>query len=825
MRLLQTIRRAFAAPAARPLASASALFLILFAAQTAQAATFTVNTTADTIDATTSDGVCADAGGLCSLRAAISQANALAGDDIITLPAGTYTATIAGTNENANTNGDFDFASNITLNGAGSGSTFIQANAAPNTATERVIDVNAVAATIVNISGVTIRNGSAAAARGGGIRNFATLTLTNSVVSANRAISTTATATLGGGIVNETGTMTLNNVDVTGNTCSGAAATSCNGAGIYHFGSPTNVLNIINSRITNNVGTAGGTNAFASGSGFLAQSGGTVNITGSTISGNVGNGTGGGGSTGAGIRYATLATGPNVLNVTDTTISGNGSTTNGTTHNGSGVNISAPAAGSAGTYTGTFNNVTIRDNVGTNQGAGVQVSGAIGTTTFNDSRINSNSLVSASAGGALGGGFLSFSGATATFNRTTISGNSTTSTAAATVGGGACILGGTTTTFNDSVISGNTAASTSGTGAGFGGGIYQEASTLTLNNSGVSGNTATTAGGVYTTAVGAAATINVSRSSITRNTALDNGGGMLVSSEDAVSATANINNSTVGNNSAANNGGGINSFATSTGNVAVNLTFSTVAANNADGGGGGIVNFGGSGTGTVTIGLQNSVIADNTAANGTSPDISGAFFSRGYNLIENTSGGTITDEVPALVAATGDQTGVDPSLAPLASNGSATTFSYRPLAGSVLLDAIPSGTSGCGTAPFNIDQRGAVRPNDSNNDGAAACEKGSFEVAPGGPTAGEIVIGGRVLTDTGRGIRGVRVTLTDSSGATRTTMTTTRGTYRFIDAAAGETYVITAKGARYTFGQPSQVLNASEDTDAVNFVANPGRGR
>src|SRR5438552_13948527 len=71
-------------------------------------ATFVVNTTADTHDATPGDGICADANGNCSLRAAIDEANANANIDTITLPAGIYSTTIPGTNENVNLDGDYD---------------------------------------------------------------------------------------------------------------------------------------------------------------------------------------------------------------------------------------------------------------------------------------------------------------------------------------------------------------------------------------------------------------------------------------------------------------------------------------------------------------------------------------------------------------------------------------------------------------------------------------------------------------------------------------------------------------------------------------------
>src|SRR5256885_5141951 len=54
------------------------------------AVTFVVNTTADTADAVPGDGICADSGNACSLRAPVQEANALAGPDTIQLGAPTY---------------------------------------------------------------------------------------------------------------------------------------------------------------------------------------------------------------------------------------------------------------------------------------------------------------------------------------------------------------------------------------------------------------------------------------------------------------------------------------------------------------------------------------------------------------------------------------------------------------------------------------------------------------------------------------------------------------------------------------------------------------
>src|SRR6185369_5960639 len=99
-----------------------ATFLLFFAwivsAGSAEALTFTVNSITDAVDANPGNGVCATAAGQCTLRAAIQEANASRGADTITLPAGTYTLTIAGRNEDAAAMGDLDIndsSSNSTL--------------------------------------------------------------------------------------------------------------------------------------------------------------------------------------------------------------------------------------------------------------------------------------------------------------------------------------------------------------------------------------------------------------------------------------------------------------------------------------------------------------------------------------------------------------------------------------------------------------------------------------------------------------------------------------------------------------------------------------
>lgn len=72
--------------------------LLLALAMPAVAATFTVDSTGDASDASAGDGNCATAGGVCTLRAAIQEANALSGADSVAFAiagSGPHTITVA----------------------------------------------------------------------------------------------------------------------------------------------------------------------------------------------------------------------------------------------------------------------------------------------------------------------------------------------------------------------------------------------------------------------------------------------------------------------------------------------------------------------------------------------------------------------------------------------------------------------------------------------------------------------------------------------------------------------------------------------------------
>jgi CSLREA domain-containing protein len=199
-------------------------------AGSANAATFAVGSTADAVDAAPGNGLCGTAGGTCTLRAAIQEANALAGADMITLPPGTYALMIRGGNEDAAATGDLDVTDDLTLTGSTTGHTVVS-----GAGVDRAFDVLPGAA--LALSRITIQSGNAVgvAARGGGIRNAGTLTLNNVAIRGN-----TAPTGEGGGIANLTG----GEVDLTNVTLSGNVAAAQGGGVANDTGGTVRLLNV-----------------------------------------------------------------------------------------------------------------------------------------------------------------------------------------------------------------------------------------------------------------------------------------------------------------------------------------------------------------------------------------------------------------------------------------------------------------------------------------------------------------------------------------------------------------------------------------------------
>ncbi len=87
-----------------------------------------------------------------------------------------------------------------------------------------------------------------------------------------------------------------------------------------------------------------------------------------------------------------------------------------------------------------------------------------------------------------------------------------------------------------------------------------------------------------------------------------------------------------------------------------------------------------------------------------------------------------------------------------------------------------------------------------------------------GANAETVSVSGRAVTAQGKGIGNVIISMTDSIGNIRTTLTDASGEYRFTNVSAGETYTFSAAAKRFTFNQPSQVMNINDETDGINFI-------
>lgn len=127
------------------------------AAPLSPSATFNVNSTTDATDANPGNGICetASGNGVCTLRAAIQEANALAGADTINIPSGTFVMTINGLNEDNAATGDFDIKDDLVINGAGLENTIIDGNGL-----DRLFHITGTIGTTVQMTQLTIQHGN-----------------------------------------------------------------------------------------------------------------------------------------------------------------------------------------------------------------------------------------------------------------------------------------------------------------------------------------------------------------------------------------------------------------------------------------------------------------------------------------------------------------------------------------------------------------------------------------------------------------------------------------------------------------------------------------
>lgn len=450
---------------------------------------------------------CAGVANDCSLRAAVIKANTSPGPDTITLPAGTYTLTIASTDDDYNfagaiaTTGDLDVFDNdgdgaqisdLTITGAGSGVTIIQA--APDAVTtpiDRIFDVENVygspSAEGLNftLSGVTLRYGRAR-----------TLTTADGpFLEVGGAINFDGCHFTGVACTSR-GVLTMNDVIVTDNLAPGP------GGGVY----AQNVggISLTDVRILNN------TSSFSSGGGLFHLGGlGDGNITivkgglsASTISGNSALGTGGGIRLGAigssstvtitNTNFTSNASGAGTLfgggalaveNGKAVTITGGTFVTNTANSNGGAIYFD----GLANTDLMSLSGVELRNNTADADANG---SGDGGAAFVGDGELRLTACVVRVNAAADGGGIAS--GSASGSPKITIRNSTVTGNLASALGGGVFVnnaaSGTPISTFTNATIVGNRANTANAGGSNFGGGIARSAGSVALENTILAGN-------------------------------------------------------------------------------------------------------------------------------------------------------------------------------------------------------------------------------------------------------------------------------------------------------------------------------------------------
>jgi hypothetical protein len=384
-----------------------ALVMAVVLASPAWAATYTVDRSDDPdLSTTPTADDCTDAANDCSLRGAISAANATAGDDTIGIGvSGELNLTAALP----------DLSTNIEIDGPGDDQLTLTR---PDTAENFRIFTVTGDTTVVTISGMTISNGNVVDNTDGGgilIADSGTLTVTDSTISGN------FTEDAGGGIAideDTDGTLT-----VTGSTITDNTGEFDNGGGISNAG--TGTVTVTDSTISGNftgheggalandgdgtltvTGSTMGPDNFSDseGGGIYNAGGGTLTVTGSTITGNSTNSDGGGIYNGA------------TMTVTDSTISGNTSGPSSFGGEGGGIYSSndIPDTDPANDpdETTTIINSTISGNTAAGEpGIGGGVYNSFGLTVIENSTITNNTAPDGRGSGVASRGIEEFASA------------------------------------------------------------------------------------------------------------------------------------------------------------------------------------------------------------------------------------------------------------------------------------------------------------------------------------------------------------------------------------------------------------------------------
>lgn len=491
--------------------------------------------------------------------------------------------------------------------------------------------------------GLTVDN-TTITGNGNGVCMSASVTANSSVTLNNNNINNNIT-----GVMISAGTLNIgeyNNVNVKNNTSRGVCITNANsvgrinkaqitgngksadsGAGIYTLGT---IYTTASTNVSNNKGAQGG--------GICGDGNAVLNINGTPIKDNTAHGCGGGICS-----YGTLNLSGSTLTGNTATgdggaiwynkgnISGCGITGNTANNIGGGVSLSG------GTSTLTNNNI---DNNKANEGGGMYTDGSltISSGTF------SNNNASGNGGGIISNGTVTMNGGSITGNYSGWDGGGVNSRATFNFNGGAIQsntaywLGGNIhvqavdninnkqsvfTVTSKNPISGGKAEGSGGGGVC----VYGTGAKLILNDgTSVKDNTAPTGGGINGNA-----TIEMHNATISGNKATsNNGGGIELFSDQYGTGSFKMTSGTIENNTAASEGGGFHG-------PNFTMTGGTIQKNNAGTVAGGVLV-----NGTGACSMSGGTITNNTStygAGGLWVDDNTPFTMGGGTISNNTAGG------------------------------------------------------------------------------------------------------------------------------------------------------------------------------------------
>ena len=457
--------------------------------------TLVVDTTTD--DNTPAFQVCTTAANDCSLRGAISKANAdTTNTYTIQVPAGNYVLTLNGINEDSNATGDLDILCNLTILGAGANLTTVDGNQM-----DRVVHIQGVVT--VEIAAIKITGGMTGSGAyggsedGGGIYIQGSLFTDDPIVTlTDMAIVNNATGSNypdrgagdGGGINIDFGALTLTNSTVSNNTAGFGAAGEYGGSGggIYNW---RGQLAITDSTISDNMAGDGGSgsNDGGDGGGLYNYSDFPVTIAASTISGNTTGDGGSGGSSSGGYGGG----GGGIYNDGFLTVTHSAIISNTTGYGGLGspMGLFGQGAGIYNIETLNIENSSVSGNTSVGHAGGIyNSSGELAV---------SHSIISDNVAQFDGGG-LYLSHSTAVVEGNTIQNNRAVTGNAMHGGGGFYISQQSAVTLTNNIITDNRICN----GAClyvYGPGIYLEYSTLQMTHGTVARNSGGDGAGIHAT--------------------------------------------------------------------------------------------------------------------------------------------------------------------------------------------------------------------------------------------------------------------------------------------------------------------------------------